>query len=81
MCDTAENGIDHSNNRQDAVNINIDKGYKAIAKERLLTKQLQNLILSNLEEATFKAETIKLSSFEASGIEFTCKYHNPNSEG
>jgi len=25
-------------------------------------------------------ETIKLSGFEASGVKFSCKYHNPNPE-
>jgi len=73
-----ENGIDHSKNRLDAVSMKVDKKDKAVTKNYLIPKQLQNSMLSNLQEVTFKADKIKLSDFDASGVEITLKFHDPN---
>jgi hypothetical protein len=71
-------GLDHSKNRLDALSMGAGKKYRAVIKDRLLPRQFQNLKLPNLQEATFKADKIKLSGFEASGVELTCKFHDPN---
>jgi len=78
MYNTSENGIDHSKNSLDAISMKTGKKYKAIAKAHLLPKQLKDLKLTNLQEVNFKADNIKLSGFEASGVELTCKFHKPN---
>jgi len=75
---TAGNGIDHSKNKPDAVSMEAGKKIKIVAKDQLLPKQLQKLIFPNLQEVTFKADNIKLSGFEASGVELTCRFNNSN---
>jgi hypothetical protein len=55
----------------------VKKGEDAL-KKLILPKQFQNLILPNLQEATFRADTIKIPDFEASGVEVTCKFQPPN---
>jgi hypothetical protein len=74
---TAETGNDHNKDSLDAVSMGIDKKGKAVATNRNLLRQFQNLMLPNLQEATFKADKIKLSDLEATGVEVTCKFYNP----
>ena len=78
MYDTAENGIDHSKNELDALSMKVEKNDNTVTKDYLLTKQLQNSIWSNLQEVNFKADKIKSSDFDASGVELTIKFHDHN---
>jgi len=67
----------HSKNRLDPVSMEANKNRNVIA-DHLFSNQLQDLILSLLQEATFKADTIKMPDFEASGVEIKYKFKDPN---
>jgi hypothetical protein len=75
MCDTAEN----DKNRLDTVSMEMNKKGKLVADNTSLSIQLLNLILPYLQEATFKADNINLSTNEINGFEGNLKFreHNP----
>jgi len=76
--DTAENGIDHSENRLDAVSMKTGKKNKTFAKRHILSKQYQNFILPNLKEAIFKKIRISLFCFTISSEKSMFKYYKLN---
>jgi hypothetical protein len=78
MCDTDKNSLDYSKNRLDAVSMVMNKKDKAIAINHNLPEQFQDPILPNLQELNFKADKLKFSDFEAIGVDFSCKFYNPN---
>jgi hypothetical protein len=80
MCDLTDDSIDHNKNRLDAISMVMREKGKDTSGNRGLPRQFQKLILPYLQEVTFKADTVKLPDFEASGIEITCKFNNPNSQ-
>jgi hypothetical protein len=53
---------------------------KAASKNKDLPKSLQNHTSPNLQVVTIKADKIKTSDFEASGVEVIYKFWNPNSQ-
>jgi hypothetical protein len=74
MCDTAEN----DKNKLDAVSMKMNKKGKLVAENTGLPIQLLNLILPYLQEATFKADNINLSTNEVNGFEGNLKFRKPN---
>jgi hypothetical protein len=69
--------LDHSKNRLDPVSMGMNKKVNVIANY-ILPSQFQDRILPNLQEATFKADTLKTPDFEASNVEFKYKFYDPN---
>jgi len=69
--------LDHSKNRLDPVSMGMNKKGDEIANH-ILPSQFQDLILPNLQEVSFKADTIKTPDFEASGVEVNYKFQDPN---
>ena len=69
--------LDHSKNRLDPVSMGMNKKVNVIANY-ILPSQFQYRILPNLQEATFKADTLKTPDFEASNVEFKYKFYDPN---
>ena len=55
----------------------IDKKGNMIANH-ILPSQFKNRILPNLQEVTFKADTLKTPDFEASSVELNYKFQAPN---
>jgi hypothetical protein len=49
-----------------------------VIANHILPSQFQGLILPNLLEVTFKADTLKTPDYEASGVEVNYKFHDPN---
>ena len=71
--------LDHSKNRLNPVSMGINKKANMIANH-ILPSQSQDLILPNLQEATFKAGTLKILDFEAHDVELKYKFRDPNSQ-
>jgi hypothetical protein len=78
MCDIADDSIDHSKNRLDAISMGIDKENKSVTINPDLFIQSLNLILPYVREVDFKAD--KLTANEATGIKINCKFHDSNSK-
>jgi hypothetical protein len=78
MYRTSEHGIDHSKNRFNAVRMEMQKKGTSVANSTDLFIQLLNLRLPNVKEASFKADKVKLPGFEASGVEYSYKFHDTN---
>jgi hypothetical protein len=56
----------------------MNKKVKAVANNRNLPKQFQNLMLRNLQEVNLKASKLNLSGIEANDVDITFKFFNPN---
>ena len=69
--------LDHSKNRLDPVNMGMNRKGDAIANH-ILPSQFQDLIFPNLQEVSFKADTIKTPDFEAFGVKVNYKFQDPN---
>ncbi|MDR2952597.1 MAG: hypothetical protein LBU82_05070 [Treponema sp.] len=71
-------GLGHSKNRLNAAGMETGRKHKAIVKNHSLPGQSLKHLLPNLQEATFKADKLKSSGFEAYGVEINCKFQLSN---
>jgi hypothetical protein len=78
MSNKLAQGLDHSKNRLDAMGMETGRKHKTVAKNHSLPRQSLKHLLPNLQEATFKADKLKLSDFEAYGVEIHCKFQVSN---
>jgi hypothetical protein len=78
MCDIADDSIDHSKDRLDAISVGMNKKNKLAANNADLLRQSLNLILPYVREVDFKAD--KLTANEATGVKINCKFHDSNSK-
>jgi hypothetical protein len=80
MYNTSDNGIDHSKNSLDAVNMERNKKVTSLAENTDLPVQMLNLILPYLQEVTFKVGNIDISNNKASGVEVNFRFQAPKSK-
>ena len=76
MKSAAGEGIDLSKNRSNVICMETVKKDRTVAEKNLLPRQFHTFILPNLQEFTVKADWLKTSDFEASGLEINCKYQD-----
>jgi hypothetical protein len=77
MYNTSGNGIDHSKNRLNPVSMGRKKKGTSVANNAVMPIPFLSHKLPHLREFTFKADKLKVSGYEASGVEVTYKFQAP----